>query len=157
MGSGPVSQGAAGTATAPPVAGRVVLLEAPEGAAAEFWGILGDGGAQVSWCPGPEGPSPAWCPLMAGRRCSLVESADVVIFALGLETAPCRQVLAELERLHPETAVIVQASAPDAARWSPVLDGHTVLPAPLSRDTLLHEVAAAAAAFCSRSAASHEV
>jgi len=106
-----LNQGTIGTATAPSVAGRVVLLEAPEGEAAELWRTLEDEGAQVLWCPGPEGPSPAWCPLMAGLRCSLVESADVVVFALGCETALCRLVLAELERLHPDTEVIVRVPA----------------------------------------------
>jgi len=107
MGSERECRSAVATATAPPVAGRVVLLEAPEGAAAaELWRTLEEKGAHVVWCPGPEGPSPAWCPLMAGRRCSLVEAADVVVFALGCDGASCRLVRSELERLHPETPVI---------------------------------------------------
>jgi len=111
MGSERETAGTVATASPPCVAGRAVLLEAPEGdEAAELWRILEDEGARVSWCPGPEGPPPAWCPLMAGRRCSLVESAAVVVFALGLETASCRLVRAELERLHPDTAVVTAAS-----------------------------------------------
>jgi hypothetical protein len=149
MGSGPERAGTVGAApggTAPGRAapGPVVLLEAPEGAeAAELWRILEGGGARVSWCPGPDGPPAAWCPLMGGCRCSLVEAADVVVCALGLEQAPGRRVLQELGRLHPETAVVTEAPAPGAARWESVLEGHTVLASLLDGEALLEAVDAA--------------
>ena len=115
-----------------------VLLEAPEGAeAAVLWGVLDDAGYRVSWCPGPEGPPAAWCPLLGGCRCSLVASADVVVFALGLDNASCRHVLKEMGRLHPEMAVIVEAHPSEAAQWGTLLQNHTVLSAPPSRRSVL--------------------
>ncbi|HXX90853.1 MAG TPA: hypothetical protein VEI83_11600 [Acidimicrobiales bacterium] len=93
-----------------------VLLEAPESAeTAAIWDILEDAGYRVSWCPGPEGASPVWCPLLGGNRCALVESADAVVCALPAD-GPCYgNVLAGLGRLHPETPVVVQAHARSGA------------------------------------------
>jgi hypothetical protein len=121
-----------------------VLLEEPEGAEASvIWGLLEDSGYKVSWCPGPEGPPPSWCPLLSGHRCSLVESADVVVSALGFHDSSCRQVLEELGRLHPEAAVIVQTPPSEAVQWEPLLEGHLMLPMPLSARALLEDVEAA--------------
>jgi hypothetical protein len=121
-----------------------VLLEEPEGAEASvIWGLLEDSGYKVSWCPGPKGPPPSWCPLLSGHRCSLVESADVVVSALGFHDSSCRQVLEELGRLHPEAAVIVQTPPSEAVQWEPLLEGHLMLPMPLSARALLEDVEAA--------------
>ncbi|HUI02400.1 MAG TPA: hypothetical protein VLZ77_02580 [Acidimicrobiales bacterium] len=124
-----------------------MLLEAPEGAeAGRLWGILDGGGFRVSWCPGPEGPPAAWCPVMGGRRCALVEEADVVVSALGLSAGSCRQVLEGITRLHPDAGVIVEASPADAAACGALLEGCTVLPRPLPARALLE----AAGAVCVR-------
>ena len=120
-----------------------VLLEAPEGAeAGELWGLLEDNGYKVSWCPGPEGPPPVWCPLLDGRRCRLVESADVVVCALGLHGESCRQVARELGRLHPEAAVIVETPAAGAVQWESTPHGHVANPAPPSAQAVLEEIEA---------------
>src|SRR5665213_35425 len=101
MGSEQLFSGAVIRAQVPGTSRPEVLLEAPEGAEASvIWGLLEDSGYKVSWCPGPEGPPPSWCPLLSGHRCSLVESADVVVSALGFHDSSCRQVLKELGRLH---------------------------------------------------------
>ena len=90
----------------------VVLLEGPESAdTGELWEALDAAGYRVTWCPGPAGPPPVWCPLLGGERCTLVESADAVVCGLGFEHQVCRQVLAGLERLHPDMPVIVPATA----------------------------------------------
>jgi hypothetical protein len=144
MGSGPELQGVAGTAQTSTASRPEVLLEAPEGAeAGVLWGALEDSGYKVSWCPGPEGPPASWCPLLGGCRCELVESADVVVSALGFHDASCRQVLGELGRLHPEAAVIVEASPSEATRWAPLLRGHQVLPMPLASGPVVDAVDAA--------------
>ena len=128
-------------AASPPM----VLLEAPEGTeAGRIWGILEEGGFRVSWCPGPQGPPAAWCPVMGGRRCALIDSADVVVSALGLSDSSCRQVLEGIERLHPDASVIVAASPAEAGECSQLLHGCTVLPPPLPAQALL----AAAGASC---------
>jgi len=144
MGSGQEPQGAAGTAHASTASRPEVLLEAPEAAAAGgLWGILEDRGYKVSWCPGPEGPPASWCPLLGGCRCELVESADVVVSALGFHDRSCRQVLGELGRLHPEAVVIVEASPSEATQWAPLLRGHEVLPTPLATGRLVDALEAA--------------
>ena len=144
MGLGQEPRGAASSALASVDSRPEVLLEAPEGAqAAVLWGLLADRGYKVSWCPGPEGPPPSWCPLLGGCRCALVDSADVVVSALGFHDESCRQVLGELGRLHPEAAVIVEAPPPAAAQWAPLLRGHQVLHGPLSTGALLEAVEAA--------------
>jgi len=121
-----------------------VLLEAPEGVeGTALWGFLADSGYSVSWCPGPCGPPQSWCPLLSGHRCTLVESADVVVSALGFHDLSCRQVLEELGRLHPEVAVIVEIPPSEAVRWERLLEGHLVLPMPLSARALFDDVDAA--------------
>ncbi len=144
MGSGQVFRGAVIKAQVPVTSRPEVLLEAPEGAEASvIWGLLEDSGYKVSWCPGPEGPPSSWCPLLSGHRCSLVESADVVVSALGFHDSSCRQVLEELGRLHPEAAVIVETPPSEAVQWEPLLEGHLMLPLPLSARALLEDVEAA--------------
>lgn len=144
MGSEQVFSGAVIRAQVPGTSRPEVLLEEPEGAEASvIWGLLEDSGYKVSWCPGPEGPPPSWCPLLSGHRCSLVESADVVVSALGFHDSSCRQVLEELGRLHPEAAVIVQTPPSQAVQWEPLLEGHLMLPMPLSARALLEDVEAA--------------
>jgi hypothetical protein len=144
MGSEQVFSGAVIRAQVPGTSRPEVLLEEPEGAEASvIWGLLEDSGYKVSWCPGPEGPPPSWCPLLSGHRCSLVESADVVVSALGFHDSSCRQVLEELGRLHPEAAVIVQTPPSEAVQWEPLLEGHLMLPMPLSARALLEDVEAA--------------
>jgi DNA-binding response OmpR family regulator len=118
-----------------------VLLEVPDEAeAARLWQVLADRGYEVHWCPGPEGPPATWCPLLGAARCDLIESADVVVSALGLSLGSCREVLAKLRALHPEARVIVEAGPSEAARWPSLLNGYQVLQPPVSADALLAAV-----------------
>jgi len=80
---------------------------------------------------------------LSGHRCTLVESADVVVSALGFHDLSCRQVLEELGRLHPEVEVIVETRPSEAVQWEQLLEGHLVLPTPLSARALLDDVDAA--------------
>jgi hypothetical protein len=143
MGSGQESGGAGNRATSVSPRPEVLLEASEEAEASVLWGLLEDSGYKVSWCRGPEGPSPSWCPLLGGHRCPLVESAAVVVSALGFDDASCRQVLEELGRLHPEAAVIVETPRSEAVQWEPLLEGHLVLPMPLSARALLDDVEAA--------------
>lgn len=118
-----------------------VLIEAPDGPdGTTIWQVLTDNGYEVSWCPGPAGPPETWCPLMSGRRCDLVESADVIVSCLGLGQCTCREVLAKLHSLHPEARVIVEASPSASRKWSSLLEGYQVLGSPISARSLLEAV-----------------
>jgi hypothetical protein len=118
-----------------------VLLEVPDGAEAfSYWRFLTDKGYEVEWCPGPEGPPARRCPLVTSGHCELVERADVVVSALGLDRETCRNVVETRGRLHPETPVVVQASRKDFARWGRLLEGNRPLRTPVSRRSLLDSV-----------------
>lgn len=118
-----------------------VLLEAPEGCeAGALWGLLENAGCKVTWCPGPEGPPASFCPLLGAHRCALVESADVVVSALGFGHESCRQVLAELAQMYPEPVVIVAAPLGACLDWAPLLKGHRVVRSPISERALLEAV-----------------
>jgi hypothetical protein len=118
-----------------------VLVEVPDGPkACALLGLLESRDVKVTWCPGPEGPPPSWCPLQGGHRCTLVESADLVVSALGFHNAACRQVLGELGSLHPEAKVIVEVPWPAAIQWAPLIKSHKVLPKPFSERALFKAV-----------------
>ncbi|MCJ7671947.1 MAG: hypothetical protein MUP67_07835 [Acidimicrobiia bacterium] len=63
------------------------------------------------------------CPILAGTPCPKVNSADVVVFDLGLDTETGRQLLVELKRLHPEVAPVVLAWRADRIRYTQLLQG----------------------------------
>jgi hypothetical protein len=114
-----------------------VLLEVPDEAeAARLWQVLADKGYEVTWCPGPEGPPATWCPLLSDGPCDLIESADVVVSALGMSLPSCREVLAKLRSLHLEARVIVEAGTADATKWPSLLNGYQVLRHPISAEAL---------------------
>lgn len=122
-----------------------VLIEAPDGPeGTTIWQVLRDSGYETLWCPGPAGPPESWCPLMGGRRCDLVASADVIVSSLGFGHSTCREVLAKLHSLHPEARVVVEASPSAARKWSPVLGGYQVVLSPVSARSLLDAVERAA-------------
>ena len=57
---------------------RRVLVEASDVAQAyAYWRLLDNEGYEVSWCPGPRGPSPRRCPLVACGRCGARPSAPM--------------------------------------------------------------------------------
>jgi hypothetical protein len=131
MACGADGRGERGEGRGPDGSRPVVLLEAREGAeVGRLWGLLEAKGYAVSWCPGPTGPPAAWCPLLGGRRCGLVESAAVVVCGLGLSDPSCRLVLDEMAHLHADACVIVEASEVEVTEHADLLRGHTVLISP---------------------------
>lgn len=115
---------------------RRVLLETPDGARAFMHrNALQREGYDVAWCPGPGGPSS--CPLLWNRRCPLVESADAVVWALGLHLRSAQSVLRALGDLEQAPPVIVSCPEPQAARWAQLIRGHRVVSAPPTTPELL--------------------
>ena len=105
-----------------------VLLEVPDEArACALWGVLADAGCEVSWCPGPSAEAPSWCPMLGGRRCCLVESADLVLFGLDLDDDDGRRVLSGLRALHHDATIVVEADADQVQRRADALAGCRVL------------------------------
>lgn len=120
-----------------------VLLEAPDGPeGTRLWRELTERGYEVSWCPGPEGPPPAWCPLMSGHPCDLVEESDVVVSALGLRRTECREVLAHIGIVHPRAKVIVEASGSEMTRHATLLSRHVALRSPVAAGELAEAIEA---------------
>jgi hypothetical protein len=130
-----------GESTEPVARGTRVLLEQPDGAeAVAYWHLLTDNGFAMEWCPGPLGGLGVRCPLLSSGHCELLESADVVVSALGIEYKPSRQILEAEKNTYPDTPVIVQASRHEFARWANELEGIQILQAPVTAPALLSAV-----------------
>jgi hypothetical protein len=122
-----------------------VLVEDPDGAV--LWAytrILEEEGYDVAGCQGPtgvggDGLARTCCPLLAGCGCPLVEGADVVVSSTSLpESAEIHEAVSRQdtalvvggpERVVEERCVRIGAGAP--------------LPFPVTREKLVHAVAAA--------------
>ena len=124
-----------------------VLIEEPGVARAySYWRLLDNNGYEVSWCRGPSGLGHRPCPLVAYGRCELIERADVVVSSLGLQRESSRKVVAAFRRLHPDRAVVIQASQQMFARWAPLFEGHWEPEAmPANKRTLLDSIESALA------------
>lgn len=98
-----------------------VVIEGGDGA--ERWLLaraFTEAGYDVARCAGPiENGGP--CPLVAGRGCDAVESADAVVNLLGLRTAACEDVLRAVREVAPHTHLVAQATAIDRDVLEPVL------------------------------------
>ncbi|HXW34480.1 MAG TPA: response regulator [Acidimicrobiales bacterium] len=119
-----------------------VLVETPDGAEAyAYWHLLTDNGYNVEWCPGPGGSTHRSCALVASGSCPLVDRADVVVSALGLERRSSREVLEAIRRSRPQTPVVTQAPKPQFERWPEVVGGTEHLRTPVTGPALLRSVA----------------
>jgi len=98
--------------------------------------ILRAEGYQVAVCGGPSIFPDGQCPLVEGRGCPMVEQADVIVHALGVEDPEGVAVLEAHEEAHPGIRrVVVVGPGPhtqvgDAA-------GQVVIEGGLTRDKLL--------------------
>ncbi len=129
-----------GTPAAEP-RGTRVLIEGADGADAfSYWQLLTDNGYEAQWCPGPGGHVGGRCPLLATGHCELVENADVVVSALGIDNEPCRKIVGAIKSEYPETPLVVQASRREFTRWAELIEGSRVLPTPVTGRALLGSV-----------------
>lgn len=118
-----------------------VLVEAGDGAEAfARVRLLERHGYDAAWCPGPPDSLGARCPLVSGEGCPLTEWADVVVTSLGMGHPAGREVLEAMRRVHPDKAVIVEATEREAAEWPQLLDGHPVLRTPVTGERLVAAV-----------------
>jgi hypothetical protein len=124
---------------------RVLIEEADGAEAFAYWHLLTDEGYSVQWCPGPDGPTGGRCALVSTGHCPLVEEADVVVSALGIDRESSRNVLGAIRRQHPETPVVIQASRREFSRWENLFDGESVLRIPVTGRALLDSVEGAVA------------
>jgi hypothetical protein len=90
-------------------------------------GVLFDvhhaGGAPTS-C---HGPVDGRCPLLEGCGCQQFEEADGIVFALDLDDAANRAVLARYRELRPDLAIHVITTVETAAQWPDLLEGTIVV------------------------------
>ena len=98
-----------------------VVIEGGDGA--ERWLLaraFAEAGFDVARRAGPiENGGP--CPLVAGRGCDAVESADAVVNLLGLRSRACEDVLRAVREVAPRAALVAQATAVDRGASEPVL------------------------------------
>lgn len=126
-----------------PGAGPRVLVEALEwGRREHAAAVLREHGYETVTCPGPEGAGQR-CRLAAGEGCSAAEGVDVVVHALRPWDPRNVEALRALRRRLPDLGVVVEVSAPEAARQRVDLEGCVVLAAPASPAELLEAVARA--------------
>jgi len=123
-----------------------VLVEAADGGEAfSRLRLLETAGYQASWCPGPERRPQRRCPLLGGTDCPLIDKADVVVCALGLDHESTREVLQAMHRVYPGKAVVLETTASSADEWAPLVAGHRVVRAPATPAALTAAVAEALA------------
>jgi hypothetical protein len=97
------------------------VIEGVDGA--ERWLVaraLEEVGFEVLTCNGPveqQGP----CPLVAGRGCSAVEDADVVVNLLGLRHPSTQEIVTAIRAARPDIGIVAQASAYDVTHLSELL------------------------------------
>lgn len=133
------------TWSSPGLAGRRVRLlvedDQPAAAVSDF-SLFQDAGFDVAFCGGPEG-DPGNCPLLDGRRCMLVDGADVVLHGLD----PRLGVAAAIRSQRPELPVVGKQPRERDSTAEPLPAGCVALDYPCSVpgqiDALLRAEAAA--------------
>lgn len=119
-----------------PWTGPRILVEQPDAERADaLVEVLRRAGYAVAVCPGPGHRDR--CPLAGEDGCAAADGADAVVSGLGLATPERREVLAALRARVPETPLLVEAEAADAARWPELLDGCELVDDPAEPGELL--------------------
>lgn len=121
-----------------------VLVEHEDGAVqAGAERILREGGYDVATCGGPTTFRRARCPVVTTGRCALAEEADVIVHALNPDHPLNASVLQALKDRYPETPIVVEVPGPAVERHTDLLASCSVLPFPMTRESLLDAVEAA--------------
>ncbi|HXQ60700.1 MAG TPA: hypothetical protein VN796_00130 [Acidimicrobiales bacterium] len=129
-----------GTPVAEPRRTRVLIEDADGADAFSYWRLLTDNGYEAQWCPGPENHAGGRCPLVTSGRCELVEDADVVVSALGIDNEASRKIVGAIKAEYPETPLVVQGSRREFTRWADLVEGSHPLPTPVTARALLGTV-----------------
>lgn len=120
-----------------------VLIEHPDpDAGLELATALRRAGCTVAICTGPDSAddSPTRCPLHQLEPCVVVEGADVVVTALGLDREDGRNVVRGLRTRYPSTPLVVEATVADTLELGDELDGCTVVPQDAESDRVVAAV-----------------
>lgn len=99
----------------------VVLVDLPEGAPFDA-GFLEGVGHRVVVCHGPDHGTQ--CPVLAGTRCELADSAHGIVFSLDLDKPQHRTILSSYKKLIREDVPIrVVVSQEQSERFADLLKG----------------------------------
>ncbi len=122
-------------------AGRRVLIEAGDWARQEsLTGVLQRSGYQTTTCDGPES-SDSRCTLVGTGECDACRDADVIVHLLRHSDPRNREVLLNLRSHYPDTPIIVEVPGPRAERYPSDFDRCTVIPQPMTAQSLLAAIA----------------
>jgi hypothetical protein len=117
------------------------LVENPD--SAQLWAyadILREAGYEVATCMGEHPDEESRCPLIETGQCGLVEGADVVVSTCSMHRGD--KLLAVLGSKG-STPVVFEASQPDFERYAHLAESATLVPTPVTEQTLLDAVARA--------------
>lgn len=130
---------------------RLLIEDDHPALAVSDFSVFRDAGLDVAFCSGP-GDDPGECPLLRGRRCALVDGADVVLHGL----SPGTGIAAAIRRERPDLPVLVQQPRRPDGTADPVPNGCLPLHYPCSvrgqADAVLRAEAAARRNRAGRSA-----
>lgn len=121
---------------------RVVVENRRRAAAVAQTAALEGAGFSVTHCGGPPTLPGGQCPLVADGWCPWIETADVVVHDLDLDTPEDRAVLRTLQDRRRDTPVVLELPAGTAREHASLLQGcHVVYP--FDMDRLVDAVSAA--------------
>ena len=112
---------------------RVLIEHSDLGVAFAAERVLDRDGYDVAVCGGPLHLRRERCPLVDGTGCALVEQADVIVQGLNLSRDVHCEVTRAVREHRPELPVVIEATADDASRHAPLLEGCTTVPFPMTR------------------------
>jgi hypothetical protein len=123
------------------------LVENPD--SGQLWAYaetLREAGYDVATCTGEHPDGHDRCPLLEAGHCELVEGADVVVSTCSIQGGD--KLLAVLAAKG-STPVVFEAPPPDLERYAGLAENVTLVPTPVTEQTLLDAVARAQSAAAS--------
>ncbi len=118
---------------------RVLIENAHPDVSSTQADALRHAGFEVVVCSGPIGESRDRCELVETGSCSLVETADVVLYDLDLDVARDRHILETAIATYPERRFVLEVPTAVARRHAELLQTCHVIP-PFSTDALVDAV-----------------
>ena len=91
-------------------------------------------------CWGPTRGGGAGCPLLCGKGCPLVESADVIVQSIPFSQRKTFPILEAVREAVPQTPVCVEVAEPSRWKLGEALAGCAIIDLPMTTDRLLAAV-----------------